>query len=158
MKIIKFIYSKTIFDMKNFILFILFITLISCNASKNMVETEPIPAGGMQGWSNYLSENLRYPTDARRKGIEGKVMVAFVVNKDGTVSDIEILQGIGGGCDEEAIRIVKESPKWEPGIVRGKAVRTRMRLPLNFELEGETSEGDSTTLVADSKFPILWMR
>jgi TonB family protein len=142
--------------MKKIILFIPFIILFACNASKDMVEIQPSPAGGMQGWSNYLSENLRYPTDARRKGIEGKVMVSFVVNTDGTVSDIEILQGIGGGCDEEAIRIVKESPKWEPGIVRGKAVRTRMRLPLNFKLEGETIEDDSTALVADAKFPILW--
>jgi protein TonB len=101
----------------------------------DMVETLPIPAGGMAGWSSYLSANLGYPTTARRKGIEGTVIVAFVVNTDGTVSDFELLRGIGGGCDEEAIRIVKNSPKWTPGMQDGKAVRTLMRLPINFTLE-----------------------
>ena len=99
------------------------------------VETLPIPSGGMEGWSSYLSANLGYPTTARRKGIEGTVIVAFIVNTDGTVSDFELLKGIGGGCDEEAIRIVKNSPKWTPGMQDGKAVRTLMRLPINFTLE-----------------------
>jgi TonB family protein len=98
------------------------------------VETLPIPSGGMAGWSSYLSANLGYPTTARRKGIEGIVLVAFIVNTDGTVSDFELLRGIGGGCDEEAIRIVKNSPKWTPGMQGGQAVRTRMRLPINFTL------------------------
>ena len=101
----------------------------------DLVETLPIPSGGMAGWSSYLSANLGYPTTARRKGIEGTVIVAFVVNTDGTVSDFELLKGIGGGCDEEAIRIVKNSPKWTPGMQDGKAVRTLMRLPINFTLE-----------------------
>ncbi len=100
----------------------------------DVVETLPIPSGGMAGWSAYLSANLGYPTTARRKGIEGTVIVAFVVNTDGTVSDFELLQGIGGGCDEEALRIVRSSPKWTPGMQDGKAVRTRMRLPINFSL------------------------
>jgi len=101
----------------------------------DVVETEPIPSGGMAGWSAYLSANLGYPTTARRKGIEGTVIVAFVVNTDGTVSDFEVVQGIGGGCDEEALRIVKNSPKWTPGMQDGKVVRTRMRLPINFMLD-----------------------
>jgi TonB family protein len=100
-----------------------------------VVETLPIPSGGMAGWSAYLSANLGYPTTARRKGIEGTVIVAFVVNTDGTVSDFEVLQGIGGGCDEEALRIVRGSPKWTPGMQDGKVVRTRMRLPINFMLD-----------------------
>ena len=101
----------------------------------DVVETEPIPSGGMAGWSAYLSANLGYPTTARRKGIEGTVIVAFVVNTDGTVSDFELLQGIGGGCDEEALRIVKNSPQWTPGMQDGKVVRTRMRLPIKFTLD-----------------------
>jgi TonB family protein len=100
----------------------------------DMVETVPIPSGGMAGWSAYLSANLGYPTTARRKGVEGTVIVAFVVNTDGTVSDFELLKGIGGGCDEEALRIVRSSPKWTPGMQDGQAVRTRMRLPINFSL------------------------
>ena len=107
----------------------------STNEVYDMVETLPIPAGGMAGWSSYLSANLGYPTTARRKGIEGTVIVAFIVNTDGTVSDFELLRGIGGGCDEEAIRIVKNSPKWTPGMQDGKAVRTLMRLPINFTLD-----------------------
>lgn len=116
----------------------------SSNEVYDVVEVAPIPAGGMQGWSNYLSQNLLYPTNARRKGIEGTVIVAFVVNTDGTVSDFEILRSIGGGCDEEAIRIVKGSPKWTPGMREGKAVRTRMRLPLTFKLGEPVPSGNSS--------------
>ena len=116
----------------------------SGNAGKkevyDVVETVPIPSGGMAGWSNYLSANLGYPTTARRMGVEGTVIVAFVVNTDGTVSDFELLRGIGGGCDEEAIRIVKNSPKWTPGMQGGQSVRTRMRLPLTFKLDDDTSK------------------
>jgi TonB family protein len=101
----------------------------------DVVETLPIPSGGMAGWSAYLSANLGYPTTARRKGIEGTVIVSFVVNTDGTVSDFELLKGIGGGCDEEALRIVRSSPKWTPGMQDGKVVRTRMGLPVNFMLD-----------------------
>ena len=101
----------------------------------DVVETVPIPSGGMAGWSAYLSANLGYPTTARRKGVEGTVIVTFVVNTDGTVSDFELLKGIGGGCDEEALRIVRSSPKWTPGMQDGKVVRTRMGLPINFTLD-----------------------
>jgi TonB family protein len=101
----------------------------------DVVETLPIPSGGMAGWSAYLSANLGYPTTARRKGIEGTVIVSFVVNTDGTVSDFELFRGIGGGCDEEALRIVKNSPKWTPGMQDGKVVRTRMGLPIKFMLD-----------------------
>jgi TonB family protein len=115
----------------------------------DVVETLPIPSGGMAGWSAYLSANLGYPTTARRKDIEGTVIVAFVVNTDGTVSDFEVLKGIGGGCDEEALRIVRSSPKWTPGMQDGKVVRTRMRLPLTFQLEDDLME-DSTKVALDA--------
>jgi TonB family protein len=98
------------------------------------VETQPSPPGGMSGWSKYLSDNLKYPTQARRMGIEGHVFVVFVINTDGSIQDVEVLTGIGGGCDEEAVRIVKGAPKWNPGMQKGKAVRTRMRLPIRFKL------------------------
>jgi len=114
------------------------------NAVYEVVEIQPSPAGGMAGWNKYLSENLRYPPNAQRKGIEGTVIVAFVVNTDGTTTDIEILRSVGGGCDEEVIRIVKGSPKWTPGMQRGTPVRTRMRLPLRFMLGGTDTSRDST--------------
>jgi TonB family protein len=114
------------------------------NVVYEVVEIQPSPAGGMAGWNKYLSENLRYPPNAQRKGIEGTVIVAFVVNTDGTTTDIEILRSVGGGCDEEVIRIVKGSPKWTPGMQRGTPVRTRMRLPLRFMLGGTDTSRDST--------------
>lgn len=100
----------------------------------DVVETQPNPPGGMSGWNEYLSKNLKYPTQARRMGIEGTVIVVFVVNTDGSIQDVEVLRGIGGGCDEEALRVVSAAPKWEPGKQRGRPVRTRMRLPIRFKL------------------------
>ncbi|GGZ38985.1 protein TonB [Echinicola pacifica] len=100
----------------------------------DVVETMPTPPGGMEGWNKYLSKNLKYPTQARRMGIEGTVYVVFVVNTDGSIQDVGILRGIGGGCDEEAMRVVKNAPKWEPGKQRGRPVRVKMRLPIRFKL------------------------
>ncbi|NVK49296.1 MAG: energy transducer TonB [Cyclobacteriaceae bacterium] len=100
----------------------------------DVVETQPQPPGGMQGWNEYLRKNLKYPTQARRMGIEGTVIVVFVINVDGSIQDVEVLRGIGGGCDEEAVKVVQDAPKWEPGKQRGRPVRTRMRLPIRFKL------------------------
>ena len=99
----------------------------------DVVETQPNPPGGMSGWNKYLSNNLKYPTQARRMGVEGTVIVVFVINTDGSIQDVEVLRGIGGGCDEEAVKVVTNAPKWEPGKQRGKPVRTRMRLPIRFK-------------------------
>ncbi len=100
----------------------------------DVVENSPEFPGGMEAWNEYLRKNLKYPTQARRMGIEGTVYVVFVVNTDGTVQDVELLRGIGGGCDEEALRVVKGAPKWSPGKQRGRPVRVRMRLPIRFKL------------------------
>ena len=100
----------------------------------DVVETQPSPPGGMSAWNEYLRKNLKYPTQARRMGVEGSVILVFVVNTDGSIQDVEILRGIGGGCDEEAIRVVSGAPNWEPGKQRGRPVRTRMRLPIRFKL------------------------
>lgn len=100
----------------------------------DVVETQPKPPGGMQGWNEYLSTNLTYPEQARRMGVEGTVIVVFVVNKDGSISNVDILRGIGAGADEEAIRVVQNAPNWTPGEQSGKAINTRMRLPIRFKL------------------------
>lgn len=100
----------------------------------DVVENQPEPPGGMSAWNKYLSDNLKYPTQARRMGTEGTVIVVFVVNTDGSIQDVDVLRGIGGGCDEEAVRVVKNAPKWTPGKQRGRPVRTRMRLPIRFKL------------------------
>ena len=99
-----------------------------------LVDEQPIFPGGMEGWNKYLSDNLIYPTQARRMGVEGTVIVVFVINTDGSIQDVEVLRGIGGGCDEVVINLVKNSPNWEPGKHRGRPVRTRVRLPMKFKL------------------------
>ena len=99
-----------------------------------IVEEQPSPHGGLQAFYKYVGENLQYPAQARRMGIEGRVFVQFVVEKDGSLTDIQAVKGIGGGCDQEAIRVLSEAPKWKPGKQRGRPVRVRMVLPIMFRL------------------------
>ena len=68
------------------------------------------------------------------KIIQGKVFLTFVVERDGSLTDIKVLRGIGGGCDEEAVRVISASPKWQPGMQDGRAVRTQFTVPINFSL------------------------
>jgi TonB family protein len=100
----------------------------------DITEVQPIPPGGMEGWSRYLSGNMAYPEEAKRLGIEGTVIAAFTINSDGSISDTEILRGIGGGCDEEVIRLVENASKWSPAEQKGTKVNCRMRLPVRFKL------------------------
>ncbi len=99
-----------------------------------IVEDEPSPKGGMAGFYSYVSKNLKYPSQARRLDIEGKVFVQFVVDKDGSLTDVKVLKGIGSGCDQEAVRVIQEAPKWNPGKQRGRPVRVRMVMPIVFTL------------------------
>jgi protein TonB len=99
-----------------------------------VVEDQPTPSGGMQAFYKYVGKNLKYPSQARRMGIEGKVFVQFVVDKDGSLSDVKAIKGIGAGCDQEAVRVIKEAPRWNPGKQRGRPVRVRMVLPITFKL------------------------
>lgn len=99
-----------------------------------IVETQPEPVGGMKSFYEYVSKNLSYPGLARRNNIEGRVYIEFVVEKDGSLTDIKVIKGIGGGCDDEALRIIKEAPKWKPGKQRGRPVRVKMVLPIFFQL------------------------
>jgi protein TonB len=100
-----------------------------------VVPDMPIPPGGsMESFIQYFQENLKYPEFGKENGIEGLVAVSFVVREDGSVNDVAVLRGIGGGCDEEAYRLVKESGTWTPGKIDGKAVAVQMRLPIQFKL------------------------
>ncbi|MEN8225218.1 MAG: energy transducer TonB, partial [Bacteroidota bacterium] len=83
----------------------------------------------------YLGNNIKYPVMAKESGIQGKVYVTFVVETDGSITDVKVLRGIGGGCDEEAIRVVSTMPKWKPGKQRGKPVRVQYNLPVRFTLQ-----------------------
>src|SRR5690606_41695622 len=100
----------------------------------NTVDEMPIPPGGIEGLTEYMIKNLKYPKQARKAGIEGKVLVSFVVKSDGSLSAIQVIQGIGAGCDAEAVRVVEKSGVWTPGKQGGKAVATQMVLPIQFKL------------------------
>lgn len=100
-----------------------------------VVESMPQFKGGDTKLYEYLGNNIKYPVMAKESGIQGKVYVTFVVEQDGSVTDVRILRGIGGGCDEEAIRVVQAMPKWTPGKQRGKPVRVQYNLPVRFTLQ-----------------------
>lgn len=101
-----------------------------------VVEEEPSFPGGEAARKKFLSENIKYPPMAKEAGIQGRVFVTFVVEKDGSITDVKVLRGIGGGCDEEAVRVVKLMPKWQPGKQRNKAVRVQFNMPIDFKLLG----------------------
>ncbi|EAY29247.1 energy transducer TonB [Microscilla marina] len=97
-------------------------------------EVQAAPKGGYTAFYKYVQKNLKYPPQARRIGIEGKVVVQFIIEKDGSLTDIKVLKGIGSGCDEEAVRVLKAAPHWNPGKQRGNPVRVRRALPIKFSL------------------------
>lgn len=99
-----------------------------------ITEQQAVFPGGMKALYKLIKQHLRYPAKARRMGVEGKVYVRFVINKDGTISDIKILKGLGAGCDQEAIRVIKLLPKWSPAKQRGIPVKSRRTLPVVFKL------------------------
>lgn len=99
-----------------------------------IVEDQPEFPGGMQAFYKYVADNMDYPSQARRMGIEGRVYVQFVVDKVGNVTEVKSVKGIGAGCDEEAERVLREAPKFKPGKQRGRAVKVRMVLPIIFKL------------------------
>jgi protein TonB len=104
-----------------------------------VVETSATPKGGFESFYKYVNENLKYPAQARRMQVQGRVFIEFVVDKDGSITNVVAIKGIGAGCDEEAIRIVQNAPPWEPGKQRGRPVRQRMVLPITFKLAGTVS-------------------
>jgi TonB family protein len=99
-----------------------------------IVENQPTPIGGMADFYEYIQQNLKYPEQARNLGIEGKVFVEFIVGSDGKLTHVKAVKGIGGGCDQEAVRVISNSQKWQPGLQRGEAVNVRMILPITFKL------------------------
>ena len=91
--------------------------------------------GGNDALNKYLSKSIRYPEIAQENGIQGRVIVQFVVEKDGSTAHIEVARGVDPALDKEAVRVVKEMPKWKPGKQRGKPVRTKYTLPVVFRLQ-----------------------
>ncbi|MDD2488881.1 MAG: energy transducer TonB [Bacteroidales bacterium] len=101
-----------------------------------VVEQEAAFPGGIQKLNEYLATSIKYPQQAKETGTRGRVMLTFVVERDGSITDIKVLRDIGSGCGEEAKRVVKEMPKWQPAKQRGKAVRQQFVLPVTFNLQG----------------------
>ena len=100
-----------------------------------VVEQQPQFPGGMEALAKFLQKEVRYPEIARKAGVEGKVFVQFVVGQDGKIRDVAVVRGIGGGCDEEAIRLVNSMPPWVPGKQNGRAVSVRFSMPITFKLK-----------------------
>jgi protein TonB len=101
------------------------------------VEQEPTPNGGMGAFYKYLGNTIRYPAVAKENNVQGKVFMQFVVEKDGSLTDVKVIRGIGSGCDEEAIRVLKNAPRWKPGIQNGRPVRVQYNVPISFTLQQE---------------------
>ena len=105
-----------------------------------IVEQMPQFSNGEEAMMQYIAEQVKYPAEAKKSGVQGRVFVGFVVEPDGSLSDFKVLRGIGHGCDEEALRVVESMPKWKPGMQRGKAVRVQYLVPVNFMLGTEITK------------------
>ena len=99
------------------------------------VEVMPEFPGGDQAMMDFVATNVKYPKEAMDKEISGRVLVSFIVEKDGSITDAKVVKGIGGGCDEEAVRVVNAMPKWKPGMQKGKPVRVSFMMPFTFKLQ-----------------------
>jgi periplasmic protein TonB len=99
------------------------------------VEQKPEFPGGEKALMQYLADHIKYPAMARESNVEGKVFLSFVVGKDGRISDVKVLRGIGSGCDDEAKSVVASMPAWAPGKQNGQSVKVQYTLPVQFKLD-----------------------
>ena len=102
-----------------------------------IVEEQPVFQGSEKKYYKYLMDNIKYPSEAKKDSIQGTVFVEFIVETDGSITNVSLKKGtqkIGGGCDEEALRVIRSMPKWKPGIQSGKPVRVAMVIPIKFKL------------------------
>jgi protein TonB len=100
-----------------------------------VVEQKASFPGGFEAMMKFLQKNLKYPASARRMGVDGKVFIEFIVDKEGKMSDIKVLKGVSADCDKEAVRVVEMMPPWTPGRQNGKSVKSKFVLPITFKLE-----------------------
>ena len=106
------------------------------NATYMVVEDPPVFPGGTQALSDYLYDNIKYPESCRRDSIQGRVIISFVVEKDGSINSAEVVKSVNEQLDAEALRVISAMPRWNPGKQRGKVVRVKYTLPVNFRLDG----------------------
>ncbi len=98
------------------------------------IEEQPSFPGGEEAMFKFIQSNIIYPALAKEANIMGKVILEFTIGKDGWAHNVKVLRGIGGGCDEEAVRVIKKMPAWHPGKQNGRPIPVRYRLPINFVL------------------------
>ena len=101
----------------------------------DVVEQMPEYPGGMQALFEFLKENIKYPEDAQKQKVEGRVLAKFVVETDGSISNIEVVKHAFPSLDAEAVRVIQAMPKWSPGKQKGQAVRVKYVVPINFNLK-----------------------
>ena len=97
-------------------------------------DTDPIFPGGVEALYKFIYDNLHYPQEARERELTGKVYVTFTIKEDGTVDNVMVLRDIGGGCGQEAVRIIKSLPKWEPGKYKNKPIAINLNVAVTFAL------------------------
>jgi TonB family protein len=100
----------------------------------NIVDIQPVPKGGLEAFYQYVMDNLKYPEEAKNDGKEGKVFVEFIVRRNGEIDQVKVIKGFHGACDEEALRVINQSPDWIPGYKDDNAVDVRLILPVTFKL------------------------
>ena len=118
-----------------------------------VVEDMPSYPGGMEECMRFLARNLKYPVEAQKAGTQGRVILSFIVNKDGSISNVEVMRSVSKELDAEAVRVVQSMPKWKPGKQRGQAVDVRFTMPVTFHLQGKdkASESEQTIVFPASK-------
>ncbi len=100
-----------------------------------VVEDQPLFPGGNAAMMKFLSDNIKYPVIAQENNIQGRVICNFVVEKDGSITDVQVVRGVDPSLDREAVRVIQQMPRWKPGKQRGQAVRVRFTLPVVFRLQ-----------------------
>ena len=113
-----------------------------------IVEDMPEFPGGEDALRKYISEHVNYPEIAKKNGIQGKVYVSFQISKDGSVTHAKVIRGVDPSLDKEALRVIKNMPKWKPGTQRGEPVNVAYTLPIQFKLDGDKEKGDKNSKVA----------
>lgn len=117
----------------------MFLAFLSVNAYSqsddevySLVEEAAQFPGGQEEMMKFIQDNRQYPDEAKSQNLHGRVIVSFIVEKDGSLSNVKVMRSLGSGCDEEAVRVINSMPMWKPGKNSGKEVRTKMLVPITF--------------------------